>query len=104
EIAPEDFKQRGVDVMLAKPCSRAELESAIAGLLAAKPSTGLDVLLVDDEPVFARAVRDLLGLQGHQVTVVDSVAAAGQIGRAHSFDVVVTDDSLGQVSGAGLAQ
>jgi len=104
EIAPEDFKQRGVDVMLAKPCSRAELESAIAGLLAAKPSTGLDVLLVDDEPVFARAVRDLLGLQGHQVTVVDSVAAAMELIHSHSFDVVLTDYSLGEVSGAELAE
>ena len=104
EIAPEDFKQRGVDVMLAKPCSRAELESAIAGLLAAKPATGLDVLLVDDEPVFARAVRDLLGLQGHQVTVVDSVAAAMEVIHSHSFDVVLTDYSLGEVSGAELAE
>ena len=29
EIAPEDFKTRGVDVVLAKPCGRVELEGAI---------------------------------------------------------------------------
>jgi CheY-like chemotaxis protein len=104
EIAPEDFKSRGVDVILAKPCSRAELDSAISGLLAAKPATGFDVLLVDDEPAFARAVQGLLGLQGHQVTVVDSAPAALEALAAHPFDVVLTDYSLGEVTGAELAE
>jgi signal transduction histidine kinase/DNA-binding response OmpR family regulator len=104
EIAPEDFKQRGVDVVLAKPCSRAELEGAIGSLLAQKPARGYDVLLVDDEPAFARAVRDLLSVQGHQVTVVDSAAAALEALNARSFDVVLTDYSLGDVTGAELAE
>jgi CheY-like chemotaxis protein len=104
EIAPEDFKQRGVDVVLAKPCSRAELDAAIGSLLAAKPTSGYDVLLVDDEPAFARAVRDLLGLQGHHVTVVHSAAAALDAIGARSFDVVLTDYSLGEVTGAELAE
>jgi signal transduction histidine kinase/DNA-binding response OmpR family regulator len=99
EIAPEDFKTRGVDVVLAKPCSRAELEAAIGALL----NTGLDLLLVDDEPAFARAIRDLLRLQGHQVTVVDSAAAALEQVAAHTFDAVLTDYSLGAVTGAELA-
>jgi CheY-like chemotaxis protein len=104
EIAPEDFKERGVDVVLAKPCSRVELEAAIGSLLTAKPSTGFDVLLVDDEAAFARAVRDLLALQGHQVTVVDSAAAALEALAAGQFDVVLTDYSLGEVTGAELAE
>ncbi len=104
EIAPDDFKQRGVDIALAKPCSRAELEQAIGSLLAAKPSSGFDVLLVDDEPAFARAVRDLLGLQGHQVTVVDSAVAALDAVSTRPFDVVLTDYSLGDVTGAELAE
>jgi signal transduction histidine kinase/DNA-binding response OmpR family regulator len=104
EIAPEDFKTRGVDVVLAKPCSRAELEAAIGNLLAPKPATGFDVLLVDDEPTFARAVRDLLTLQGHQVTVVDSAEKALEAVESHVFDVVLTDYSLGEVTGAQLAE
>src|SRR5207248_8270743 len=100
EIAPEDFKQRGVDVVLAKPCSRAELEAAIGGLLAAKPARGYDVLLVDDEAAFARAIRDLLTLQGHNVTVVDSAAAALEALAARQFDAILTDYSLGDVTGA----
>jgi signal transduction histidine kinase/DNA-binding response OmpR family regulator len=104
DLAPDDFLKRGVDVVLAKPCSRAELEAAIGGLLTAKPTTGLDVLLVDDEPAFARAVRDLLTLQGHHVTVVDSAAAALEHTAAHRFDAVLTDYSLGEVTGAELAE
>ena len=104
EIAPEDFKQRGVDVVLAKPCSRAELESVLGSLLAAKPAAGLDVLLVDDEPVFARAIRDLLGLQGHKVTVVNSASAALEVIASQTFDVVLTDYSLGDMTGTELAE
>jgi signal transduction histidine kinase/DNA-binding response OmpR family regulator len=104
EIAPEDFKQRGVDVILAKPCGRVELEAAIGALLTPRPTSGLDVLLVDDEVAFARAIRELLTLQGHQVTVVDSAAKALEAVAAHEFDVVLTDYSLGTVTGAELAE
>jgi two-component system capsular synthesis sensor histidine kinase RcsC len=104
EIAPEDFKARGVDVVLAKPCSRIELEAAIGRLLTPKADTGLDVLLVDDEPAFARAVRDLLRLHGHRVTVVDSAAAALATTVEHAFDAILTDYSLGEITGAELAQ
>jgi signal transduction histidine kinase/DNA-binding response OmpR family regulator len=104
DLAPEDYVPRGVDVMLAKPCSRAELEVAISGLLADNPASGFEVLLVDDEPAFARAVRDLLTLQGHHVTVVDSAAAALELTLTQRFDAVLTDYSLGEVTGAVLAE
>jgi PAS domain S-box-containing protein len=105
EIAPEDSRSRGVDVLLAKPCSRAELESAVAQLLKPPPPPGgLHVLLVDDEPVFAGSLRDLLTLQGHQVTLVDSASAALSSVAVGSFDVVLTDYSLGDVTGAQLAE
>src|SRR6185436_2925400 len=76
EIAIEDFHKRGVDVVLAKPCSRADLESAIGDLLAPKAPAGLKVLVVDDEAAFAGSLRGLLGLQGHQADVVNSAQAA----------------------------
>jgi CheY-like chemotaxis protein len=106
EIAPEDFSARGVDVVLGKPCSRADLESAISQLLAppARPDGALDVLLVDDQLVFARSIRDLLKLQGHRVDVVDSARAALDAVSAKQFDAVLTDYSLGEVSGAQLAE
>jgi signal transduction histidine kinase/DNA-binding response OmpR family regulator len=104
EIAPEDFTERGVDVVLAKPCGRVELEAAIGALLTPRPASGLDVLLVDDEAAFARAIRDLLGLQGHRVTVVDSAAKALESVAAQKFDVVMTDYQLGTVTGAELAE
>jgi signal transduction histidine kinase/DNA-binding response OmpR family regulator len=106
EIAPADFKARGVDMVLGKPCSRTELESAIGALLLSTKSTttGYAVLVVDDEPAFARAVGELLGLQGHQVTVVDSAEKALEALASTEFDVVLTDYSLGEVTGAQLAE
>jgi CheY-like chemotaxis protein len=104
EIAPEDFKSRGVDLVLAKPCGRSELEAAVGALLTPRPTTGLDVLLVDDEPAFARAVSELLKLQGHQVTVVDSGARALDALQERSYRVVLTDYSLGEMTGAQLAE
>jgi CheY-like chemotaxis protein len=62
------------------------------------------VLLVDDEAAFARAIRGLLELQGHQVTVVDSAAQAIAALESNTFDVVLTDYSLGAVTGAELAE
>jgi two-component system response regulator GlrR len=59
---------------------------------------------VDDEPAFARAVHDLLGLQGHRVTVVSSAAAALEALEARRFDVILTDYSLGDITGADLAE
>ncbi len=103
EIAPEDFAKRGVDVVLAKPCSRADLESAITDLLAPKPVSGLDVLVVDDEAAFAGSLRGLLTLQGHRVTVVSSADAALDAMQSTRFDVVLTDYSLGDITGAQLA-
>ena len=104
EITADDFKRRGVDVVMSKPCGRAELESAIGGLLTPPVTSGFDVLLVDDEPAFARAVRDMLTLQGHRVTVVDSAAAALETLDGQAFDAILTDYSLGQVTGAELAE
>jgi signal transduction histidine kinase/DNA-binding response OmpR family regulator len=104
DLSPDDYHPRGVDVMLAKPSSRDDLESTIGELLSPKAEAGFEVLLVEDEPVFARAVRDMLTLQRHRVTVVDSAAAAIERIAAHPFDVVLTDYSLGGVSGAELAE
>jgi PAS domain S-box-containing protein len=106
EIAPEDFRSRGVDVLLAKPCSRAELESAVAQILKPRPAPtgGLHVLLVDDEPVFAGSLRDLLSLQGHHVTLAESAQAALARVAEGAFDVVLTDYSLGEATGAQLAE
>ena len=104
EVTPDDFKRRGVDVVMSKPCSRAELESAIGGLLTPPVATGFDVLLVDDEPAFARAVRDMLTLQGHRVMVVESAGTALETLDGRSFDVILTDYSLGEVTGAELAE
>jgi CheY-like chemotaxis protein len=104
ELAPEDFHQRGVDVVLAKPCSRADLEAAIGDLLTPKPPAGLRVLVVDDDPMYAGSLSGLLTLQGHQVTIVNSAHAALDTLETEQFDVILTDYSLGDMNGAQLAE
>jgi signal transduction histidine kinase/CheY-like chemotaxis protein len=104
EIGPEDLSARGVDIVLGKPCSRAELEAAIRRLFVPKPPRGCTVLLVDDQPAFARAVGEMLEIQGHHVTVVNSLATAMTALETQTFEVVVTDYSLGDESGAELAE
>src|SRR5207247_1225792 len=86
EIAPEDFAKRGVDVVLTKPCSRADLESAITDLLAPKPVSGLDVLVVADEAAFAGSLRGLLTLPRHR----------GRRYRADHLDELVEIERLRQ--------
>jgi PAS domain S-box-containing protein len=103
DLSPDIFRPRGVDVVLAKPCSRADLEAAIVELLSAKAPV-FEVLLVDDEAVFARTLREMLTLEGHHVTVVDSAPAALEMVAARTFDVVLTDYRLGEDSGAELAE
>ncbi len=109
EIPPEDFKRRGIDAVLAKPSRRAELESTIAELLEKRASSAaqvslLRILVVEDEVVFARSLRDLLTLQGHEVEVRDTAAGALSALDEAAFDVVLTDFRLGETTGAQLAE
>ncbi len=108
EIPPDEFKRRGIDAVLAKPSRRAELEATIADLVEARPAAArpraLRILLVEDDPVFARSLRDLLLLRGHEVEMRDSAAGCLEALEGASFDVVVTDYRLGDTSGAQLAE
>ncbi len=105
EIAPEDFKKRGVDVILAKPCGRVELEGAIGALLAPRPTEGLDVLLVDDEPGLVAIVRQLLERSGAAVTTAHGGKAAVTAAQdpESTFDVVITDLDMPEVDGWAVA-
>lgn len=61
----------------------------------------IQLLLAEDDPVLARAVKRLLCAAGHQVTSVSSAAEAPADG---SFNVAVLDIDLGNGSGLDLAE
>jgi PAS domain S-box-containing protein len=64
------------------------------------------VLVVDDEPVVRAFMEDALRLYGHAVTAVDSAEAALAALAANpgAFDVVLTDQTMPEMSGAELAE
>jgi CheY-like chemotaxis protein len=65
--------------------------------------SGLRVLVVDDQPAFAGLLRSLLSLQGHHVKVTDSAQGALALLETERFDVVLSDYSLVDMTGAQLA-
>ncbi len=108
EISPDEFKRRGIDAVLAKPSRRAELEATIGDLLAPPPGSApaalRRILLAEDDAVFAGSLRELLALQGHDVRVAGSAAAALDALDQARFDVVLADYRLGDMTGSELAE
>jgi PAS domain S-box-containing protein len=67
-------------------------------------SSGLTVLVVDDDPAVGDVVHDLLEERGHHVLVVTHPGAAAQVlGETHA-DILITDLDLPGMSGWQLAQ
>ena len=67
------------------------------------PGDGLRILVVDDEPMVRTVTTKLLRLRGHDVTDVDGGPAALATLAAETFDIVVTDLSMPDMSGRELA-
>jgi CheY-like chemotaxis protein/anti-sigma regulatory factor (Ser/Thr protein kinase) len=68
----------------------------------------LRILLVDDDPLLIKSLRDTLQDDGHVITAtsggqagIDAFAAAAQ--RAEAFDVVITDLGMPHVDGRKVA-
>jgi CheY-like chemotaxis protein len=61
------------------------------------------LLLVDDDPIVARAVGRVLTRQGHQVEVLGDPVAALARARAELFDLVITDFRMPELDGLKLA-
>ena len=69
----------------------------------------LHVLLVDDDPLVLKTLRDIVELDGHFVTTanggqagIDTFTAAR--GRPESFDVVITDLGMPHIDGRAVAR
>lgn len=62
----------------------------------------LRVLIVDDEPIFCRCLRDFLAKDGYYVESVLSSSAAISVLQRSCFDVILLDVCLPQISGVTL--
>jgi two-component system cell cycle sensor histidine kinase/response regulator CckA len=70
------------------------------------PATGLRVLFVDDELMISRLGEQVLVRLGHQVTALtDSLAALEMFSKdPQSFDLVITDQTMPNLTGIQLAK
>jgi len=70
------------------------------------PARSGRILVVDDEPMLAHYLRELLENHGHEVTLADDGQAALELlrERAQDFDLVITDQTMPRLSGVGLVK
>lgn len=85
-------------------------QSLTAGVAPAKPgarsagaSAGLRVLLVEDAPLVRDVIARMLNRLGYEVLAVGELSAALALFEPGQFDVLLTDITLPEMSGAELA-
>jgi CheY-like chemotaxis protein len=62
------------------------------------------VLVVDDEAGMRETLVDILKMAGYKVTPVKDGASALEMARAHSYDVVVMDIRMPELSGVEVLE
>jgi PAS domain S-box-containing protein len=65
-------------------------------------TTGLAVLVVDDEDAVREALKDILEVVGHDVVVTASGREALECINAHRYDVILTDIRMPDIDGRAL--
>jgi len=60
------------------------------------------ILLVDDDPLIAELVVDMLGLDGHEVDTAPNGIEALERLRSQRYDLIVTDLHMPKMDGAGF--
>jgi PAS domain S-box-containing protein len=85
------------------PSSPAEIVTTIALDFSTPASSGLRILLVEDEPLILMSTTDMLETMGHGVFEATSAEEALSIFEREVVDVLLTDHGLPGMSGADLA-
>jgi len=108
EMEIESELGRGTTMRLIFPIFTALTGTAAHGAAPQIPSQRLRILIVDDDPLLTKSLRDTLEGDGHQITAADG----GQAGieafiiaqsREEDFDVVITDLGMPYVDGRKVA-
>jgi CheY-like chemotaxis protein len=96
----------GTTVRLSFPAARTDTRKSPG--VAQGPIEPRRILVVDDDPLLLRSVRDILEVDGHAVEVAEGGQAgidafASAKGRTEPFDMVVTDLGMPHVDGRTVA-
>lgn len=108
ELEIDSAPGRGTTLRLSFPVTRETLQGAAPAAVSVQPSRRLSILLVDDDPLLIKSLRDILEGDGHQVTAadggqrgIDEFTAAQQ--RGAPFALVITDLGMPYVDGRKVA-
>jgi two-component system response regulator AtoC len=63
-----------------------------------------NILIVDDQPMVLKTIREILEREGYKTTAVESGEAALKAAREEQFDVLLTDIKMPQMSGLELVE
>jgi signal transduction histidine kinase/CheY-like chemotaxis protein len=108
ELEIDSALGRGTTLRLSFPVTSETLQGAAPAPVSAHPSRRLSILLVDDDPLLIKSLRDILEADGHLVTAADG----GQRGldefnaallRGSPFALVITDLGMPYVDGRKVA-
>ncbi len=108
EIEIESAPGRGTTMRLLFSLPVADVEVPVAIPAAAKPSSRLRLLVVDDDPVLLKSLREILEGDGHEIVAV----GGGQLGvdafrdaldKANPFAAVITDLGMPHMDGRRVA-
>jgi signal transduction histidine kinase/ActR/RegA family two-component response regulator len=99
---------RGTTVRLMFAVAEASAVTGAQGQRAPVPAARLTILIVDDDPMLIKSLRDILEQDGHAVTVaeggqkgIDTFTTA--VARGEPFAVVITDLGMPYVDGRKVA-
>jgi PAS domain S-box-containing protein len=99
---------RGTTVRLGFPVPAIELPASAAPPPLEAPTSRLRILIVDDDPLMLKSLRDALELDGHSVVAANGGQAGIDAFRAarrplETFDLVITDLGMPYVDGRKVA-
>lgn len=100
--------RRGTTMRLIFAAADAPAMSVIEGPRPVLPSARLRILIVDDDPLLIKSLRDILEQDGHAVTVADGGQKGidtftAEVARGNAFAAVITDLGMPYVDGRKVA-
>ena len=108
ELDIESGLGRGTTLRLSFPVTSETLQGVPSAVASAQPGRRLSILLVDDDPLLIKSLRDILEGDGHLITAadggqrgIDEFTAAHR--RGAPFALVITDLGMPYVDGRKVA-